>query len=98
MTAYKPFEGILGQNEVVTPAASSAGTTVTPSESIRLVNEGANVCHVRISSVAESATTGDLPVLSGEAIVVSKAFDFTNVSHVSASGTTLHVQPGAGGQ
>ena len=97
MTAYTPFEGILGQNEVATPAASSADTTVTRSESVRLVNEGANVCHVRIGSTVAAATTSDLPVLSGESIVVSKAFEFTKVSHISASGTTLHIQPGKGG-
>lgn len=97
MTIRAPFQPKRGANQVLTPAAASASVSIDPScKSVRLVNSGANICHVRIGTGAQTATTADMPVRSGESIVVSKGEDDT-LAHISAAGTTLHVQPGEGG-
>lgn len=98
MTVYAPFEGKQGANQVVTPTASSASVTLSGNnKSVRLVNSGANICHVRIGEGSQTATTSDTPVLSGETLIVQKSGDEETVAYISASGTTLHIQPGEGG-
>lgn len=98
MTVRAPFNPKRGANQVTTPAAASASVSIDAvSKSVRLVNSGANICHVRIGTGAQTATTADLPVRSGESLVVSKAEGEDTLAHISAAGTTLHVQPGEGG-
>lgn len=98
MTVRAPFNPIAGANQVVSPGASSVSTTVNASsKSVRLVNVGSNICHVRISSGAQTATTADMPIRAGAEIIVSKADGQDTVTHISALGTTLHIQPGEGG-
>lgn len=101
MTIRAPFEPRRGTNQVVSPAAGSASVFIDPvAKSVRLVNSGAAICHVRIGptkAVAEPATTADMPVLPGTAVVVQKG-DADNVcAFISAAGTTLHIQTGEGG-
>jgi uncharacterized protein (DUF849 family) len=66
-------------------------------KAVRLVNVGANICHVRIGEGAQTATTADLPVRAGSEIIVRKRDGDVTLAHISASGTTLHVATGEGG-
>jgi hypothetical protein len=98
MTIRASFYPGRGANQVVTPGAASAEVTVDPkAKSVRLVNSGANICHVRIGIGTQTATTADTPIRAGSEIIVSKGEGEGNVAHISASGTTLHIQPGEGG-
>jgi hypothetical protein len=98
MTIRAPFQPRRGVNQVLTPAAASASVSIDPqAKSVRLVNAGEAICHVRIGAGAQTATTADLPVLPGSEIVVSKGDGDDTLAHISATGTTLHVQTGEGG-
>lgn len=98
MTIRAPFQPKRGANQVTTPGAASGSVTVDAvCKSVRLVNSGANICHVRIGAGAQTATTADLPVAAGSSVIVSKADGEDTVAHISAAGTTLHIQPGEGG-
>lgn len=98
MTIRAPFQPIRGANQVVTPAGTSASVTVDKvAKTVRLVNSGANICHVRIGSGAQTATTADIPIRSGSDIDIQKGDGDDTVAYISASGTTLHIQPGEGG-
>lgn len=98
MTIRAPFQPQRGSNQVTTPGAASASVSIDPiAKSVRLVNSGANICHVRIGSGAQTATTADLPLRAGTEIVVSKGQGDDTLAHISAAGTTLHVQTGEGG-
>lgn len=101
MTIRAPFEPRRGTNQVVTPAAASASVPIDPvAKSVRFVNSGAAICHVRIGAtktVAEPATTADMPILAGGSIVVQKGDGENLVAFISATGTTLHIQTGEGG-
>jgi hypothetical protein len=98
MTIRAPFYPKRGANQVVSPAVASAEITIDPiSKSVRLVNSGSNICHVRIGIGTQTATTADLPVRANSEVIVSKGEGEGNVAFISASGTTLHVQPGEGG-
>lgn len=99
MTIRAPFQPRRGVNVVATPAASSASISIDPeAKSVRLVNVGVNICHVRIGEGAQTATTADMPVRAGSEIVVQKGEGEDTLAHISASGTTLHIQTGEGGQ
>lgn len=98
MTVRAPFQGQRGANKVLTPAAGSASTAISVgTKSVRLVNVGANICHVRIGQGAQTATTADTPIRAGSEIVLTKADDDDTLAHISAAGTTLHAQTGEGG-
>ena len=98
MTVRAPFNPNRGANQVTTPGATSASVTINAiSKSVRLVNSGANICHVRIGAGAQTATTADLPIRAGSEVIVSKGEGEDTLAHISASGTTLHIQPGEGG-
>lgn len=93
-----PFCPRRGSNQVTTPGAASASVNLDASaKSIRLVNSGAGICHVRIGTGAQTATTADLPVRAGSEIIVRKGDGENTLAHISAAGTTLHVQTGEGG-
>ena len=99
MTIRAPFQPRRGVNAVVTPAASSASASIdSQAKSVRLVNVGANICHVRIGYGAQTATTADMPVRANSEIVVQKGDGDDTIAYISASGTTLHIQTGEGGQ
>lgn len=96
-----PFQGINGANQVVTTGVGSASVTINASsQSVRLVNAGAtNPCHVRVGKDTQTATTADLVVLAGESIVLRKADGDNTAAYIQSGGaTTLHIQPGEGGQ
>lgn len=98
MTVRAPFQGQRGANQVLTPAASSASVALAKgTKSVRLVNVGAAICHVRIGTGAQTATTADTPIRAGSEVVLTKADDDDTMAHISATGTTLHVQTGEGG-
>ena len=98
MSIYAPFQGNNGQNQVQVVGAFSLSVNVAAvNKSVRLVNVGANICHVRIGEGAQIATIADTPIQSGESLVVQKAGGDDTVAHISADGTTLHIQPGEGG-
>ena len=94
----RPFQGQRGANQVTTPAAASASVSLDAvAKCVRLVNSGSNICHVRIGAGAQTATTADLPIRSGSEIIVAKGDGENTLAHISASGTTLHIQTGEGG-
>lgn len=98
MTVRAPFQGINGANQVLTSGAASASVAINAvSKSVRLVNAGSNICYVRIGLGSQTATVSDFPVLPNSAVVVQKADGDNTLSHISAAGTTLNVQPGEGG-
>lgn len=93
-----PFNPQRGANQVVTPGAASASVAINAvSKSVRLVNSGANICHVRIGTGAQTATTADLPIRAGSEVIVNKGDGENTLAHISAAGTTLHIQTGEGG-
>ena len=98
MTVRAPFNPVRGANQVATPGAASASVSINPvSKSVRLVNSGANICHVRIGTGAQTATTADLAIRANSEVIVSKGDGEDTLAHISAAGTTLHIQPGEGG-
>jgi hypothetical protein len=98
MSMKAAFQPRRGQNLTATPAASSASVSLdSQAKSVRLVNNGANVCFVRIGAGAQTATTADMPVRAGSEIVVSKGDGDDTLAHISATGTTLYIQTGEGG-
>ena len=100
MSIRAPFEPRRGTNQVVSPAAASASVTVDPvAKSIRFVNSGAAICHVRVGTAVSGvpATTADMPILAGTSIIVQKGDGENTVAYISAAGTTLHIQTGEGG-
>ena len=95
---HAPFNPVRGGNVVVSPAAGSAATQIgAGSKCIRFSNSGSNICYVRIGYGTQTATTADTPVLAGSSVILSKPQDDNYVAYISASGTTLNIQPGEGG-
>lgn len=96
MTVFRPFNPTPGANQVLSPGAASGSANIdATSTSVRLVNVGSNICHVRFGGGA--ATTADTPIRAGSEIILYKAQDVNTLQHISALGTTLHVQTGAFG-
>lgn len=94
----RAFDPARGSNQIVTPAAASASVSVNPlNKSVRLANSGSNICHVRIGAGAQTATTADTPVLSGQTVIFTKGDGPDTVAYISAAGTTLHITTGEGG-
>jgi len=101
MAYVDPFAPSFGTNLVVTPAATSAASAVSPHDAcVRLVNSGVNICYVRLgetTATTPAATTADLPILPGSSIIIRKAFSYKRIAYISALGTTLNIQTGDGG-
>ena len=92
MSFFNPHRG---SNQVVTPGAASAAVTIDATDKyVRLVNSGANICYVRVGTGTQTATTADMPVASGESVIVRKGDGENNLAHISAAGTTLNIQTG----
>ena len=98
MTVRGPFNGISGANQLVTAAAATPGsvTLLKESKSVRIVNSGTGLCHVRVGEDAQTATTADIPVLPSSSVVIGKDDVQLTVAYFSTAGTDLHVQPGEG--
>jgi hypothetical protein len=98
MSIKAPFQPRRGQNLTASPGAASASVSLdSQAKSVRLVNNGSNVCFVRIGAGAQTATTADMPVRAGSEIVVSKGDGDDTLAHISATGTTLYIQTCEGG-
>jgi hypothetical protein len=98
MTINARVQPAYGTGQVLTPAAGAATANLTAgSKQLILTNLGANVAHVRVGQTGlAAATTADFPVLPGAQAIISKAMSDDKLSHISASGTTLHVMNGEG--
>lgn len=93
-TAFSPA---YGSGQTVSPAAAAASITLANTgNSICLTNTGTNICYVKVSAAATSATTADYPVQAGAQVILTRDPQQTVLSHISASGTTLHVMLGEG--
>lgn len=93
-TAFSPS---FGTGQVITPSAVSVSVSIEKNaQSVRLTNLGSNVCYVRTSYTASSASTADYPVPAGSQSVITKPDGHAFLSYISASGTTLHVMTGEG--
>lgn len=99
MTVHGPFQGVYGENKSINVTTTAASETIKKgTKSVRLVNSGITECYVRVSSTNIDATTNDLLILQGTAIVLGKAEEDIYVSAITVSATTiLQVQPGEGG-
>lgn len=93
----RPFNPAYGSGQVVAPAAAAAAVTNLNKgdQNVVLTNLGANVCYVRIADAGD-ATTTDYPIPSGAQVSLTKAPGQTRLSHISASGTSLHIITGNG--
>jgi len=98
MTIKAPVQPGYGTGQTVSPGAAAAAATLTPgSKQLILTNLGANVCYVRVGQVGQAAaSTADYPVPAGAQVVVSKGHGDNQLSHISPTGTTLHVMNGEG--
>jgi hypothetical protein len=95
MRAFCPSRG---SNQVVSPAAASASASINAvDKNVRLVNSGSNICYVRIGTGTQAATTADTPVRSAESLILRKGDGENTIAYISASGTTLNIQTGDGG-
>lgn len=98
MTIRAPFQPIRGANRSVTPNSTSTSVSIdAASKTVRIVNAGLNICHVRVGIAPQVATTSDMPVLPNSQVFVQKGDGEDTVAYISALGTTLHIQPGEGG-
>lgn len=97
MTIKAPIQPAYTKGQTVTPAAAAASVDIDASaKQVCLTNLGLNVCYVRVSQGGDAATTADMPVLPGSQVIISKGTDEGKISHISASGTTLHIITGEG--
>lgn len=97
MTIKAPVQPGYGSGQVLGPGVASATATLkTGSKQLILTNQGANVCYVRVGQSAAAASTADYPVPAGAQVVITKAMDDNQLSHISPLGTTLHVMNGEG--
>lgn len=97
MTTRAPIQPAYTTGQIVTPAAGSATISIRKGNKQQiLTNQGANVCYVRIGQGIGAATTADYPVPAGSQVVVTRADDDDQLSHISPLGTTLHIMNGEG--
>lgn len=98
MAVYAPFNAKRGDNQVLTATATSQSVTIDAvAKSVRILNGGLSVAHVRVGTGAQTATTADTPILGNSDLVISKGDGEDTLAYISAVGTTLHVQTGEGG-
>lgn len=97
MSIFAPFNPAYTSGQTKTSAALAASFSVAAgTNQVCITNTGSYIAYVRIGVGSFSATTADYPVPSGAQVVLTKAQDDTVVSHISASGTTLHFICGNG--
>lgn len=91
------FAPAYGTGQVLTPNATSATATISGvSDNIVITNLGANVAYVRLANDVVAASTADYPIPAGAQVNLGKIRGVTNLRHISASGTTLHIIEGEG--
>ena len=85
-----------GAGQVVTPAAAAANATINKDdEYVMCSNIGTNVCYVEIGLTgAVTATTADMVIPAGQQVLIRKGKGMDQISHISATGTTLHIITG----
>lgn len=102
MTIRSPWKPHYGSNQVLTPAAASAVATIGKGDkSLRVCNTGAALGYFRTGITADGtvvATVADVPVPSGQCIIIEKPQDHDTIATISATGTTFQVMSGEGGQ
>lgn len=98
MTTRAPVQPAYGSGQTLTPAAASATAPIPRGNKQEiLTNLGVNVCYVRIGAPGlGAATIADYPIPPGAQVVVTRSDDDTQLSHISPTGTTLHVMNGEG--
>lgn len=97
MSVNAPFCPSYTQGQSASAGAAAASITIGKgAKNLCITNLGANVAYVRAGASGIEATTADYPVPGGAQVVVSKDEAHDTLSHISASGTTLHVIPGEG--
>ena len=87
----------LGDTVSISVSTSSAAQALQPKSSkLYVANAGSAVAffHYDSAESAEDATTGDIPVLPGQSIIVSVPLNTAHVSAITAASTsTLYVTP-----
>lgn len=90
---HLPFKPDYGNNKITFPYSTSVSINYGKgSYYVRLVNSGSNICYVKFGIGSQTATTSDMPILSGEAIIIRKDQSFDNVAFISDLGTELNLQ------
>lgn len=85
-----------GAGQVVTPAVGAANVAIDANdEYVMCSNIGTNVCYVEIGLTgAVTATTADMVIPAGQQVLIRKGKGMDRISHISATGTTLHIITG----
>ena len=100
MSAIIPFSPAQGSNKTSTVGAGGTATyTVGRSNnSVRILNIGTGVLHVRFSSASAPvvATNADFAVGPNASSVLSKSHAFDQISVFSPAGADVHVISGEG--
>lgn len=97
MSSFINFRPNFGSNQVQAATGTAAALTFTGTDRAWLIqNSGANIGYVRCGPAGTVATTADLPLLSGQGIIIEKAYTDTIVSVISSAGTTFQVIAGNG--
>lgn len=98
MTVVATFAPSYGKAQIPSPSTVSASVTIgAGSKSLCLSNLGINLCYVRVSFGASTASSADYALPPGAQVSISKPQDADTVSFVTGTGTTsLHIMPGEG--
>lgn len=93
----RPFNPAYGSGQVVTSGAAALAVTNLNKgdQNVVVTNLGSNVCYVRVMDAGD-ASTADYPVLPGTQLSLTKGAEQTRLSHISATGTSLHIMTGNG--
>lgn len=99
-----PFHPANESNQILTATAATAGFAdiTTGPKSVRVLNTGSGMLHVRTysnrngASPDTAATTASYPIAPGQASVFSKGYVHNRMSFFSTAGTTFHVMCGEG--
>lgn len=95
----RAFTPLLNSTVSISATSTSGSTTVSSNGSNLLItNSGPNTVFVRWGVGAQTATTADMPVLSGTQVIVSRTLSVDTVAAICASGQTASVSfcPGEG--
>jgi hypothetical protein len=106
MTVRAPFAPRFGAGLTVTASTTSQTEAIArDSKSIRICNLGTNLIYVRTCwsgdpvTPNQTATAADTPVLAGTALILSKPEAHDTLAFIAATSTSsMHAQPGEGGQ
>jgi len=100
MSAKQPFSPHYGTSQTLTAGAAALTANIDPfDKNVRIVNTGANIAYIRISSssgTVVAATTADHAIPASSTSTVTKADGQDRLSYISAAGATLIVSTGEG--